>query len=342
MVMHDTREESLIDAVGKPQANGNLDVGSSPLKQGEAALGRYVPQLGKMSEQLKQTSKQIEDAVVGVCDSFQGIAVRARATVARAAGFLGREGQMSTDKQSFEGLIEACSATLVKLMDTTAEASDISHRAMERIQEMDRAGQQISDALGQLDVIASGNRMLAFNARIEAAHAGSAGSGFAVVAVELAAQTVKSRSVTAQVSELVLNLRELAESTLVDLRRMNEKESARVEQCRQEVDESLKDLQAVHSEMAEVLSGITAEGAMLATDISSAVRGMQFQDRISQRIAHVIADLDTLTERFEHVGNFASSELAADEGFSAYTMREERAVGGSDEEEATGGDVELF
>jgi methyl-accepting chemotaxis protein len=338
--MHESPDGSLSHAGGEIPANGS-HVGDGPSRV-EVELARYLPQLGKMSEQLKQTSKQIEDSVVGVCDSFQGIAVRARATVARASGFLGAEGQSSSGKQSFEGLVEACSGTLVKIMNTTAEAGEISHRAIERIQEMDKASQQISEALGQLDAIASGNRMLAFNARIEAAHAGSAGMGFAVVAVELAAQTVKSRTVTAQVGELALNLRALAESTLQDLRRMNQKDSERVEQCRREVDGALEDLQAAHSEMTEMLNGMTAEGVSLATDISSAVRGMQFQDRISQRIAHVVAELDTLSARLQHVGNFAPGAVAADEGFSTYTMREERAVGGTGEEEASAGDVELF
>jgi methyl-accepting chemotaxis protein len=341
--------------MGRPEIlHGNLSraVGEIPSKSSlaaesrpglEAEVARYLPQLGRMSEQLKQTSKQIEESVVGVCDSFQGIAVRARATVARATGFLGNDGQSDSGKQSFEGLIEACSGTLVKIMNTTVEAGDISRRAIERIEDMDAASQQISDALGQLDQITNSNRMLAFNARIEAAHAGSAGMGFAVVAVELAAATVKSRSVTAQVGELALNLRALAESTLEDLRRMNEKDSERIEQCRQEVDAALRDLQAAHSEMAEMLNGMTADGALLATDIGAAVRGLQFQDRISQRIGHVIADLDTLSARLEtHVGNVAPGATAIDEGFSAYTMREERKVAGLEEAEASAGDVELF
>src|SRR6201992_3492159 len=338
--MHESADGSVRHDEGELPPNGSH--GAVGPNQVEMELARYLPQLGNMSEQLRQTSKQIEDSVVGVCNSFQGIAVRARATVGRALGFLGNEAQSSSHKQSFEGLIDACSGTLVKIMNTTAEAGDISLRAIERIEEIDKASPQISAALGQLDANARGHRMLAFNARIEAAHAGNAGMGFAVVAVELAAQTVKSRMVTAQVGELTLNLRALAESTLKDLRRMNEKDSERVEQCRREVDESLQDLQAAHGEMSEMLNGMAAEGALLATDISSAVRGMQFQDRISQRIAHVVADLDTLSARLEHVGNFAPGAVAADEGFSAYTMREERAVGGSDEREASGGDVELF
>jgi methyl-accepting chemotaxis protein len=325
---------------GESACNGSSATGKAEI---EAELARYLPHLGRMGEQLKQTSKQIEESVVGVCDSFQGIAARARATVARATNFLGNDGQPAEGKQSFESLIETCSGTLVKIMNTTVEAGDISRRAIERIEEMDAASQQISDALGQLDQITNSNRMLAFNARIEAAHAGNAGTGFAVVAVELAAATVRSRSVTAHVGELALNLRALAESTLQDLRHMNEKDSERIEQCRQEVDASLRDLQAAHSEMAEMLNGMTADGALLATDIGAAVRGLQFQDRISQRIAHVVADLDTVATRLErHAGHAAQESLEGDDGFSAYTMLEERQVAGLSEAEASGGDVELF
>jgi methyl-accepting chemotaxis protein len=340
MVMPETLHGGLSEIAGKSRSNGSGSGGSTAADE---ALAQYLSQLGRMGEQLRQTSKQIEDSVVGVCDSFQGIAARARATVARATGFLGNDGQSAADKPSFEGLIDACSGTLVKILNTTIEAGEISRRAIERMEEIDKASQQISDALGQLDQITNSNRMLAFNARIEAAHAGAAGTGFAVVAVELAAATVKSRSVTAHVGDLALNLRSLALSTLQDLRNMNEKDSERVEQCRQEVDESLRDLQSAHSEMAAMLNGMTSEGALLATDIGSAVRGLQFQDRTSQRIAHVVSDLDTLCKRLKiHAGHVASSPAAADEGFSAYTMHEEREVAGIGEAEAAAGDVELF
>jgi len=326
--------------------------GFPPSNEGEAAeqglvveteLARYLPHLSRMSKQLKQTSIQIESSVVEVCNSFQGIAERARSTVARTTGFLGSEGNEHSSKQSFEGLIENCSGTLVKILNTTEEAGEVSRRAIDRIHQMEKASQMIGAALLKLEQIAHANRMLAMNARIEAAHAGIHGAGFAVVAVEVVSQTDKSQEVTAQISDLITNLRTLAESTLEDLQRTNDKEHKRVQACRQEVDESLQDMQVAHGEMKQMLTGMTEESVLLANDIGSAVRGLQFQDRTSQQIAHVVEDLDTLHARLTtRFGDTTSEPIAPNDGFSAYTMYEERQVAGIGGAESTGGDVELF
>jgi methyl-accepting chemotaxis protein len=310
----------------------------------EAELAQYLPHFSRMSEQLKQTSKQIEDSVVEVCGSFQGIALRAKEAVARTAGFLSQAGDGNSDSRSFETLLDECSRTLVKILSVTEEAGEISQRAIERIRQMDQATQSISGAIEQLEQIADGNKILALNARIEAARAGEHGAGFAVVAMEVISQTERSQKVNAQVSELILSLRALAGSTLEDLQRMNERDHLRVEQCRSEADESLKNLQAAHDEMKRVLTGMTEEGASLSQEIGAAVRGLQFQDRTSQRIAHVVEDLETLrtrlTTRFGSESD--TSDHAPNHGFSDYTMHEERAVAGIGEAESGAGDVELF
>jgi len=309
----------------------------------EGELVRYLPHLNRMSEQLKQTSAQIESSVVEVCGSFQGIAERATQTVARTKGFLGQESDGSSDKRSFDGVLQSCSETLIKILKATEESGEVAKRAVERIRQMEKASQSINSAMQQLEQIAKGNTILALNARIEAARAGSHGAGFSVVAMEVISQTERSQKVNAQVGELVANLRGLAGSTLDDLQTMNEQGQQRMAQCRQEVDESLRALQSAHGEMKEMLTGMTEEGAILASDIGSAVRGLQFQDRVSQRIAHVVEDLETIHSRLTaKLGPLGDAETASDEGFSTYTMREERAVAGMEEAEASHGDVELF
>jgi hypothetical protein len=88
---------------------------------------------------------------------------------------------------------------------------------------------------------------------------------------------------------------------------------------------------------------MTNDGALLANDIGAAVRGLQFQDRTSQQIAHVVEDLDTLHTRLKfRCGAVTASDTASDKGFGAYTMREERQVAGIGGAESAAGDVELF
>jgi methyl-accepting chemotaxis protein len=319
----------------------SADLSAAAPNHVEAELAKYMSALGKMSEQLKQTSAQIEQSVVEVCHSFQGMGERARATVAKATGFLG-QGDGISSRRSFEELVENTGATLVKIMNTTAESGEISRRAVDSIQQIDTASQQISAALGLLEELAKQNKMLALNARIEAAHAGSQGVGFEVVAIEVASQTQKSRDVTTKVGGLVESLRGLADATLIDLRRINERDMERVEACQKEANESLRDLRIAHQEMKEMLTGITEEGALLAKDIGAAVRGMQFQDRVSQRIGHVVDELDTLRSRLVARFGTVYADAAADEGFKAYTMREERETAGVHQAESPAGDVELF
>jgi hypothetical protein len=130
---------------------------------------------------------------------------------------------------------------------------------------------------------------------------------------------------------------------LDDLKRMNDKDRRRVEQCKHEVDEPLRDLQGAHGEMKEMLTGMTEEGTLLANDIGAAVRGLQFQDRTSQRIAHVVEDLDALRTRLAvRFGDGTAGEADSGNGFSSYTMHEERTVAGIGERESGAGDVELF
>jgi len=160
--------------------------------------------------------------------------------------------------------------------------------------------------------------------------------------MEVISQTEKSQKVNAEVSNLILNLRELAKSTLNDLQQMNDNDRKLVEQCKQEVEESLQDIQSAHGEMKTMLTGMTEEGTLLANDIGSAVRGLQFQDRTSQRIAHVVEDLETLHSKLANRFGADAVDAAPTEGFSDYTMHEEREVAGLADTGATQGDVELF
>lgn len=322
------------------------DVAES-LRQGEdrqigVEVIQFLPDFHRMSRQLRETSRQIESSVVGVCSSFHAMAERAQSAVKRTAGFLRSDGTVSDGTLSFEQLIEQCSKALVKILKSAEETGEVSRRAIERVQKIDAVSREINAAIAKLEWIAQENKMLAMNARIEAAHAGAAGAGFAVVAVEVVSQTERANAVTTAVNALVSDLRYLADSTVKDLGRMTLDESERLEQCRAEVSRTLADMRNTHSGMKAVLVGMTDESALLVSDIGAAVRQLQFQDRTGQQIAHVIEDLERAHARLSTVLGGSRSHDLVSSGPSNLTMHEERMIAGSAEVESAAGDVELF
>jgi methyl-accepting chemotaxis protein len=328
------------NSVAMPNPSGHLLQAATA---GDAEMASYPPRLEIMSAQLKQTSAQIEESIVGVCVSFQGIAERARASSIRTTGFLSQGDNKAAGQRSFDGLIESCGETMVKLMHTSTQAGEVAQRTVKRVEQMDHAAREITDSLMKLEGIAMSNRILALNARIEAARSVDGGDGFAAVAVELASQTDKSQAVTRQVADMVERLRALAESTRIEQQQMQMEGEKRVKQSREDVQETLQALQAAHARMKEMLSTMTEEGALLSQDIGAAVRGLQFQDRVSQRIAHVVEDIETIRGRLvARYGSAASNDAVPGSSFSGHSMREEREVYGIGGEESDPGDIELF
>jgi methyl-accepting chemotaxis protein len=299
----------------------------------------YRPRLEKMSEQLRQTSAQIEEAIVGVCISIQGVADRARTTSQRTTDFLGRSGTGEHGERSFEALIEACSETMIKLMQTASRVAEVAMETAERVQQMDRTSREINESLVRLEEIAMSNKILALNARIEGARSSEQGAGFSAVAVELATQTDKSQQVTAQIGDLVSRMRSIAAASQAELHKMRVETDARIAECRGDVDQTLEELRGAHFRMEEMLTLLNEEGKLLSRDIGAAVRGLQFQDRVSQRIAHVVHDLDALRD---HLLDPGDPEDPREPAFSGYSMQEERQIYGVAGQESAGGEVELF
>lgn len=268
-------------------------------------------------QQLHETNRQVEEAVVNVCSNFTGIAARAREAVTESGSLL--ESHNTRQGATVESAIEASRHTIASLLDRLEQANKLSALAVAGMDEVSSAVTGIEQLLGQIQRIAFTNKLVALNAKIEAVHVGELGSGFEVVADEISRQAQRSTELAGGITDHIQTMRDRVDTAAGNLRDFLAESREKLDQSRGESERALTVLLSLHHRTRESLQRKVEENARLANDIAAAVVGLQFQDRVKQRVEHVIEGLEKLEKA---IGGVDSDVLA--DVHSSYTMESER------------------
>ncbi len=233
--------------------------------------------------------------------------------------------------------------------------SEVCRKLVEHMDSLEKDMNRIVGALADVDHIAFGNTILALNARIEAAHIGERGAGFEIVAQELWTQARKSQEITERIRSTVLRLAADAKAVEAEVSGMACSDRDRIAELQDRVEEALGRLESAHGDMQLSVASAGARSEALAREIAAAVQTMQFQDRLGQRIVHIVQALESMETAIEAplgpLGRRPASEIgkskAAELLSESYTMHGERsvhaaAVGEQVVGEEDSNDVEIF
>lgn len=147
------------------------------------------------------------------------------AVIAQKADSASRTASSATDaatgeSQSVAGAAEQLSASIAEIARQVDESSAItmeavneSRRTVETVNELADASGRIGEAIGLINDIAEQTNLLALNATIEAARAGEAGKGFAVVASEVKSLASQTARATEEISSQVVSIQKASTST---------------------------------------------------------------------------------------------------------------------------------
>lgn len=203
------------------------------------------------------------------------------------------------------------------LIEKTKMADEITHNIVSNIDELNKSAEQISRITEAIGTIAEQTNLLALNAAIEAARAGEAGRGFAVVADEvnkLAAETQESARVINGILKNIVNRTQLSKGTAEQVYQVVEEQSSAVlltrkafEQIVVAMDNAVKRMSGMTGNIGTIskfkdqtinsiisISAISEEAAASAEEVSASA---QEQTGIAETAKQVAGELRTMAER---------------------------------------------
>jgi methyl-accepting chemotaxis protein len=320
---------------------------------------QFSSQFGAVRGEVARVQSLLHAASEELTASFSGMHVQTEAqrglTLSVTAG--GAEGASAL---RFDQFVRDTSGVMQRVVDSVVNNSKLGMELVELTDSIARHARDVQGILSEIGAIAKQTNLLALNAAIEAARAGEAGRGFAVVADEVRDLSARTTQFSQQIGTLMQSMQGAVQQTEAAIEQMAGQDMNFALESKQQVEGIIRTMEEQNSARIQAIGALG--GSALAVDalVGKAVTALQFQDIVSQLLGHIlrrVAALDGVMVEFEALGGALDREAATVDARAAIdSLRAEQgkitaALRGVEaqtlnnpvaQQAMTQGDVELF
>ena len=255
----------------------------------EAAVGTIVSNVSASAVQLESAA----GTLTRTAETTQSLSSRVAGTSEEA----------SSNMQSVASATEELSTSVDEIGKRVRESNRIAEAAVLQAQQTDgrigklsRAAQEIGDVVKLITAIAEQTNLLALNATIEAARAGEAGRGFAVVASEvksLASQTAKA---TDEISSHILGMQGATQESVAAIKEIGGTIS-QISGIASSISTAVEQQSVATQEIARSVQNVAKGTDEAAADIMEVNRGATETGSASEEVLNSARTLSTESTR---------------------------------------------
>jgi len=188
--------------------------------------------------------------------------------------------------------------------DKSARASSEATKTNQQVNELNTLADSIGEVVGAIKDIAEQTNLLALNATIEAARAGEAGKGFAVVADEVKKLATETASKTIQIDERVNKIQTAIRATVEAVGRIIA-DVTDIDQSTSTVASAVEEQNAATAEIGRNVSEASAGTQQVAQNITDVQRSAEETGEAANNLSSAANELAEIAENLEkQVGTF--------------------------------------